>query len=179
MPSPSWLKTGYQGQVNQAFLYYTIDGATYPEGAGGIAANPATNVVPLIYQQHGANDGSNVTDWWKGTLPALGSGTVLRYKIGLLCDHRRQRLPEQRRCRRAQEENETRFQVTNFNAATAIYHPHDDYAPTLTGLTEGFHVLRTRQFLNRQAAPRSTTPAFKPLLRHAAARRRGPLSRQR
>ena len=44
---------------------------------------------------------------------------------------------------------ETRFQITGFNAATASYHPDNDYAPTLTGLTEGFHVLRTRQFLNR------------------------------
>ena len=145
-----WLKTGYQYQVNEAFLYYTIDGATYPEGSGGYAANATTQVVQLAYQQHGNNDGSNVTDWWKATLPALPSGTVLRYKVGAFSSNAGQRVPEQRGPMSPLKKlMETRFQITNFNATTATVHPHDDYGTTVTGLSEGFHVLRTRQFLNR------------------------------
>ena len=144
-----WLKTGYEGQVNEAYLYYTTDGATYPEGSGGVAGNTSTQVVQLLYQQHGNNDGNNVTDWWKGTLPAMAGGTVLRYKIGTYVSNAASVFPDNAADVALKKLMETRFQITNFNAATAVYHPHNDYAATLTGLTEGFHVLRTRQFLNR------------------------------
>ena len=53
-PVTVWLKTAYQNQVNVAYLYYTIDGATYPEGAGGYPASATTHVVQLAYQQHAA-----------------------------------------------------------------------------------------------------------------------------
>ena len=144
-----WLKTGYQYQVNTAYLYYTTDGATFPEGSSGYTANAATRVVQLAYQQHGNNDGSNVTDWWKATLPALSSGTVLRYKIGAYTTNAPSVFPGSADAVTLKKKMETRFQITGFNAATASYHPHDDYGATVTGLSEGFHVLRTRQFLNR------------------------------
>ena len=148
-PVTVWLKTAYQNQVNKTYLYYTIDGATYPEGAGGFAANSATQVLPLAYQQHGNNDGSNVTDWWSATLPALPSGTVLRYKIGAFSTNAASVFPSSADAVTLKKKMETRFQITNFNATTATFHPHDDYGATVTGLSEGFHVLRTRQFLNR------------------------------
>ncbi len=144
-----WLKTGYQGQVNTAYLYYTADGATYPEGAGGFAGNATTKVVQLLFQQHGNNDGNSVTDWWKGTLPAMTSGTVLRYKIGTYVTTASSVFPDNAADVALKKLMETRFQITGFNATTASIHPHDDYGTTITGLTEGFHVLRTRQFLNR------------------------------
>ena len=149
-PVTVWLKTGYEGQVNAAYLYYTTDGATYPEGSGGVAGNTATRVVQLTYQQHGNNDGSNVTDWWSGTLPALAAGTVLRYKIGAYNTNSSSVFPSSADAVTLKKLMETRFQVTGFNATTAVYHPDNDYGPTVTGLGEGFHVLRTRQFLNRQ-----------------------------
>jgi glycosidase len=149
VPVNVWLKTGYEGLVNQSFLYYTTDGLTYPEGSGGIAGNAATSVVPLTYQQHGNNDGSNVTDWWKGTLPAMPGGTVLRYKIGTFLSTAASVFPADAGSVALKKLMETRFQITNFNATTANIYTHDDYGPNVTGLSEGFHVLRTRQFLNR------------------------------
>ena len=145
-----YLKTGYEGQVNTAYLYYTTDGATYPDGSGGVAGNTATKVVQLLYQQHGNNDGSNVTDWWKGTLPALPAGTTLRYKIGTYVSNAASVFPGSAANVALKKLMETKFQITNFNATTAVFHPHNDYGSTTTGLSEGFHVLRTRQFLNRQ-----------------------------
>ena len=138
------MKTAYQNQVNRAFLYYTTDGATYPEGADGYAANATTKVVQLAYQQHGNNDGSNVTDWWKAMVPALGSGTVLRYKIEAYNNVAASVFPSSLEAVTLKKKMETRFQITGFNATTVNYHPHDDYGTTATGLSEGFHVLRTR-----------------------------------
>src|SRR5262249_28373772 len=43
----------------------------------------------------------------------------------------------------------TTFQVANFNATSAVLYPHNDFGATQTGLSEGFHVLRARAFLNR------------------------------
>ena len=148
-PVNVWLKTAYQYQVNVAYLYYTTDGATYPEGSSGYAANATTQVVQMAYQQHGASDGSNVTDWWKATLPALPSGVVLRYKIGAYTTNAASVFPSSADAVTLKKKMETRFQITGFNATTASYHPDNDYAPNVTGLSEGFHVLRTRQFLNR------------------------------
>ena len=43
----------------------------------------------------------------------------------------------------------TTFQINNFNPTTAKVYPNNDYAVQQTGLSQGFHVLRTREFLNR------------------------------
>ena len=144
-----WLKTGYQYQVTNAYLYYTTDGVTYPDGSGGTAGNATTKVAAMAFQQHGNPDGSNVTDWWRATLPAMSSGTVLRYKIGAYTTNAASVFPSSADTVTLKKKMETRFQVTNFNATTAVLHPHNDYGATVTGLAEGFHVLRTRQFLNR------------------------------
>lgn len=42
---------------------------------------------------------------------------------------------------------ETLFEITNFNAATSAYFPHNNWGDLATGLAEGFHVLRTKAFL--------------------------------
>ena len=60
------------------WLYYTADGDSWPEGAGGVPANPQTQALPGGYFED--NDGSS--DWWCFTLPAQPAGTTLRYKIG-------------------------------------------------------------------------------------------------
>ncbi len=80
----------------------------------------------------------------------MASGTVLRYKIGTYVSNAASVFPGSAANVTLKKLMETRFQVTNFNANTAVYHPDNDYGPTLTGLSEGFHVLRTRQFLSRQ-----------------------------
>ncbi|MBE7194923.1 MAG: hypothetical protein INR66_20910, partial [Gordonia polyisoprenivorans] len=94
-------------------------------------------------------DGGSVTDWWSGTLPALPVGTVLRYKIGALNTNAASVFPTDLNAVSVKKKMETNFQITGFNAAQAVYRPHNDYGATVTGLSEGFHVLRTRQFLGR------------------------------
>ena len=44
------------------------------------------------------------------------------------------------------------WEITNFNAATIEYRPHNDYGAYTTGLVEGFHVLRARAFLQRDGS---------------------------
>ena len=44
---------------------------------------------------------------------------------------------------------ETEFEITDFDATTAPYHVHNDHSQMATGLTEGFHVLRSRAFVGR------------------------------
>ncbi len=152
-PVTVYLKTAYQFEVNKTFLYYTTDGATFPEGAGGQPGNAATRVVPLAFVQNGNPDGSPqgfpTTDWWRGTLPALPAGTVLRYKLGAFSSNAPSVFPTDAAAVALKKKMETRFEITGFNAQTAFHHPHNDYGQTRTGLTEGFHQLRTRQFLSR------------------------------
>ena len=79
----------------------------------------------------------------------MPGGTVLRYKIGTYLNNAPSVFPADAGSVALKKLMETKFQVTNFNATTAVIHPHNDYAATITGLTEGFHILRTRQFLKR------------------------------
>ncbi|MEM9480809.1 MAG: hypothetical protein AAGA58_14230 [Verrucomicrobiota bacterium] len=41
------------------------------------------------------------------------------------------------------------FEVTDFDATTVSFRPHNDHGDVETGLEEGFHILRTRAFLDR------------------------------
>ena len=53
---------------------------------------------------------------------------------------------------------ETIFEVTNFNAGTIPYYPHNDWGRLAAGLKEGFHVLRTKALLGRAAGD---TPIYR------------------
>ncbi|MEO5916923.1 MAG: hypothetical protein ABIS50_22030 [Luteolibacter sp.] len=142
------VKTAYQFQVNQTWLYYTTDGSA-PEGSAGVPAG-TTQAVSMAFESAGADDSPTLhTDWWKGTIPPLASGTVLRYKIGSLHTVSASRFPFSVADVEVKKRMETVFQITNFNAATATVFPHDDLGERRTGLSEGFHVLRTRAFLSR------------------------------
>lgn len=144
-----WVKIGYQFQPEKAWVYYTTDGATNPEGSHGVGKG-VTQVVEMNFSFNGTNDGTAVPDWWKATLPAMANGTALRYKIGV----RRQIaappvFPFNDANIDLAERMETLFEIDNFNATTATYQVHNDYSETATGLTEGFHVLRSRAFVGR------------------------------
>ena len=141
------VKTGYQFQIDQVWLYYTTDGSA-PEGSAGTAKG-ATQVLAMAYAAHGNPDGANVTDWWTATLPALPGATVLRYKIGGLSTTAGSVFPAGPAEVDLKKRMETVFQITGFNATTAKVRPHNDYSEERTGLAEGFHVLRARAFLNR------------------------------
>ena len=142
------VKTAYQFQVDQTWLYYTTDGSA-PEGSAGVPLG-TTRAVTMPFESAGADDSPALhTDWWVGTIPAQSAGTVLRYKIGTLHTVAASRFPFSAADVDVKKRMETVFQIDGFNATTATVFPHNDLDARYTGLSEGFHVLRTRAFLNR------------------------------
>ena len=136
---------------NRVHVYYTTNGAAYPEGAGGQAGNAATRVVEAAW----VGDGADSNDWWEAAVPAMPAGTVFRYKVG---SAREQGYGGNGWdivwpggaadiARKAQMLGV--WQVTNINAATIQHRPHADYGATATGLKDGFHLVSARAFLNR------------------------------
>ncbi|HOW96433.1 MAG TPA: alpha-amylase family glycosyl hydrolase [Kiritimatiellia bacterium] len=149
------VKVGYSSTyVNRLALYYTTDGATWPEGAGGFGRG-TTKVVPLTWYANGAPDGTGTPDWWSATIPAMTNGTVLRYKVGAYREQGSDGFPwdvESPVDGASVSMKTTRmgvWQVTNINLRTVAYRPHNDWGTVSTGLVDGFHVMRSRAFLDR------------------------------
>lgn len=148
-----WVKTGNKFDANKVYLYYTVDGLTFPEAAAGQGVG-STRVAEMNWVAEDV--GNNQHDWWRAVVPAMTNGTVLRYKIGTF---RRQDgsgnapwdvvfpggAAEVGRKKNMLGE----WEITNFNARTVKYKPHFDYGTTVTGLVEGFHIARARAFLQR------------------------------
>ena len=144
-----WVKIGYQFQPEKAWIYYTTDGTSFPEGSHGVGKG-TTQVVEATYSFNGTNDGTAVPDWWKATLPPMPNGTVLRYKIGVRRGNAASPVfPFNEGDIKLAERMETLFEIDGFNATTASYRVHNDYSEVATGLKEGFHVLRSRAFVGR------------------------------
>jgi len=161
-----WVKIGYACDINKVFLYYTTDGASFPEGAGGEGIGN-TQVVELLFDSSGTPDGTGTPDWWTGTIPALPNGTVLRYKIGAFsqqggpCDPPFEVVfPTDQNAVDRKKRMLTVFEVNDFDATTVSYRPHNDFGPIVTGLEDGFHFLQARAFLERdnRAAIYNTFP---------------------
>jgi glycosidase len=150
-PVTVWVKIGYSNQAHRAFFYYTTDGATYPEGSGGTGKG-TTQVIPFAFDSYGPADGGGRPEWWKATLPALSGGTVLRYKIGLCKDDAPSLFPFSASDISIKRKMEALYAITNFNGDTVGYYPNNDYGRWAVGLEEGFHVLRSKAFLNRGGA---------------------------
>ncbi len=127
-----WVKVGYQFNINQCFIYYTTDG-TNPEGAYGVGQG-TTRAVAAGFA-------------WKGSIPAQAASKTVKYKIAL---HKRNADPIIDYAD-AKHYALTQFAITNWNPATAQIWLHNDLATNqiLTGLAEGFHILRARAFLPR------------------------------
>ena len=145
-----YAKTPKTGGV-ATWLYYTTDGNSWPEGAGGIPANPQTQVVSGGWFDSGDPD----ADWWCFTLPAQPSGTVIRYKIGA--------------ARVKNDAGETwgsiwpgggnevyqktkmmsHWTIPHLNFLTQQYHKHNDYNSWTTGFKDGYHLVTARMLLNR------------------------------
>ena len=147
-PVTVWVKVGYENEISRLFLYYTTDGTSWPEGSMGVGKN-GTQVIELSDAAAGAPDGPMVTRWWSGTLPAMAEGTELRYKIGGSREVSGPVFPFSENDFSLAERGETLFEVSGFNAETAVHHPHNDYGGLATGLEEGYHVIRTRAFVGR------------------------------
>ena len=143
VPVLLFVKVGYQFQISRCLVYYTTDGSN-PEGAYGVGQG-TTLVVQGGFAGDDATDGT--IDWWRATIPAQPSGTTVKYKISVFkgtsatiadyADAKRYAL--------------TQFAVTNWNPATAQVWVHGNLATNqvVTGLAEGFHILRARTFLPR------------------------------
>jgi hypothetical protein len=137
-----WVKVGFENQINTGFIYYTTDGSN-PEGAFGVGRG-TTQVAALCWAGEDSSD--TTIDWWKGTIPGQSSGTV-RYKIAL----HKTGIPPISDADSAKLYGQTQFAITNFNPQTALIWEHNNLNTnhTVTGLQEGFHIIRARAFLPR------------------------------
>ena len=141
-----WAKMGYAGQADKMFVYYTMDGASYPEGSGGYSLNDSTIVQPMAFSTNGTN---SAIDYWTCTLPAMDDSTVLRYKIGCYHHDAASVFPSNGDNVFWKKKMVTQFAITGFNAGSVAYYPHNDFGVQEAGLKEGFHMLRARAFLKR------------------------------
>ena len=156
-PITVWVKIGYTNQPQNAYLYYTTNGVAFPEGSAGLGKG-TTQVEPLAFDSNGAADGTGTPVWWKTTLPAMPSGTVLRYKIGVYRTDAAPWFPFSASDITMKKRMEAVYQITNFNAQAVTFYPHNDYdsRSVQTGLDEGFHVLRTETFIKRDNPTRAS-----------------------
>lgn len=150
-------KIGYAPNAQHVWIYYTTNGVEYPEGAGGVGRG-TTLIAPMTFHANGSIDGSGTSQWWKATLPAMGNGTTLRYKIGTHRKNAASLFPWSDNDIAVGRRMETQFAITNFNAGTIPHYPANDWGRMATGLEEGFHVLRTKAILKRAAGD---TPIYR------------------
>jgi hypothetical protein len=155
------VKVGYSQQINKMFVYYTTDGASWPEGAGGETVG-AAHVTEMNWATNGTPDGGGTPDWWKCALPAMTNGTVLRYKIGAFLQQNGDTnasphvpyaipFPNDDYSIYNKKSMMGLWEQKDLDLSALTYYPHNDYdTSTLsTGLVEGFHVVRARAFLER------------------------------
>jgi hypothetical protein len=130
-PVSIWVKAGYKFDANKAYVYYTTDGVSFPEGYAGLGIGN-TKVAEMLWVAE--DTGNSQVDWWRATLPALSGGTTLRYKVGL---YRRQDgsgnanwyvpFPTGAGPVAAKKQMLGEWSITGFNALTNVYYPHADY----------------------------------------------------
>jgi hypothetical protein len=154
-PITVWVKIGYTNQPQFACVYYTTNGVDYPDGSAGLGKG-TTQVATMAFNSNGPFDGTGSPVWWTTTLPEMSSNTVLRYKIGVYRTDANPWFPFATADVAMKQRMETIYQITNFNAAAAFFYPHNDYGVTQTGLDEGFHVLRTETFIQRNNPTRAS-----------------------
>jgi hypothetical protein len=143
-----WVKSGYQFQIDTCYIYYTTDGSN-PEGAFGVGKG-TTQVVEAWWIAHDSADGT--IDWWKGTIPGLPANTQVRYKVALfLGGYPQNTIGTISDADESKLYGLTQFGITNFNPTTATVWLHNDLNTnnTATGLSSGFHIVRSRCFLPR------------------------------
>ena len=166
-----WAKSNSVGGGFKAFVYYTTDGS-FPEGAGGIGRG-TTKTAELSFRHNQTPD-----DWWGSVnIPKPAVGTKFTYKIGFFKNEGTGApawWPGDAGSVAYKKMMLTTFGVADFNPETVQFFLHNDYARTpqvdkpydqwplamQTGLSEGFHVLRARAFLKRNAYPTTGKPAL-------------------
>ena len=73
-------------------------------------------MLPLAFDSNGVADGAGTPVWWTATLPAMPTGTVLRYKIGVYRIDASPWFPFSASDILMKKRMETISQITNFNA---------------------------------------------------------------
>jgi hypothetical protein len=140
-----YIKAGYEFQISRCVVYYTTDGSN-PEGSFGVGTG-TTKTVTGGFSGEDAADGT--IDWWKATIPAEDNlnGVQVRYKIALY----KANITEIADSDDNKRFGLSQFAITNFNPTTATVwlHNNRNTNDTVTGLQEGFHILRARTFLPR------------------------------
>ena len=148
-----WAKTNSVGAGFRMFVYYTNDG-TWPEGAGGVGLG-TTTAVEMHYNHNDSDNSGN--NWWGTSPPINKPAGDFRYKISMFKDTTdgtaahpvSSQFPGDSTTVTRKKHGMTTFQLTGFSPASAKVYLHNDYGVTQNGLTEGFHILRARTFLNR------------------------------
>jgi hypothetical protein len=146
-----WSKMGYAPHAHAAWVYYTTNGIDWPEGSAGVGKGN-TRVAAMTFQHNGNVDSGMQSQWWRATLPALPAGKVLRYKVSVTRLNADDIFPFSQWDHDRVKVMESLFAITNFNATAVGHYPHNDYGLYRTGLVEGFHVVRSKPFLNRGGA---------------------------
>lgn len=143
-PVDVWVKVGYEFRVTRCFVYYSTDGSS-PDGAYGIPRGTA-QVIEGTFDSDDAVDPT--IDWWRATIPGQPIGTTVKYKIGLF-KHTAAAVADYAL---AKYYGLTEFAITDWDPATAQVWLHNDLATNevVSGLADGFHILRARVFLPRQ-----------------------------
>lgn len=140
-----YVRAGYQFLVSRCYLYYTVDGSN-PEGAFGVGRG-TTQVVQGGWVNDDSTDGS--IDWWKATIPAGAhtNGAQIRYKVALYNDS----ISPISDALDAKRYGQTTHVITNFNPTTATVWLHNNLKTndTITGLKEGYHIVRAHAYLPR------------------------------
>ena len=79
--STVWVKIGYGCDVNRVYVYYTTDGQTWPEGAGGVGGRQHEGRRAVLDDQRATT--ATTIDWWARARSRRCRGQPsLRYKIG-------------------------------------------------------------------------------------------------
>ncbi len=149
-----WAKAGFSGEVNRVFMYYTTDGISWPEGAGGEGTG-STKVKEMTL-----GFTTNFQSWYTTAtpIPGVASGTVFRYKIGAYREQGYLGAPWVVRFPNSEYDINNKksmmgvWQLTNVNVSSSVYRPHNDYGMSTTGLVEGFHTISARAFLQREGS---------------------------
>ncbi len=143
-----WAKVNSVGGGYKMYVYYTTDPTYFPEGAGGVGKGN-TRVVELSYQAAQSGTGFN---WWASvTMPGDFIPGTSRYKIGVFKTGASSLWPSGQSQVDYKKQMLSTFKIENWDPATAQYHVHADYNSLTTGLREGFHVIRAKALLNRDA----------------------------
>jgi hypothetical protein len=151
------VKVGYQNEINKLFVYYTTDGQTWPEGAGG-QGQGETQVAECYWYSDDTNEVGHTATWWAATIPGLSNGVTVRYKIG---GFRQQDggsvawdvpFPSDYSSVTRKKKMMGSWEVTGIDPESVVYYPHNDWGTTTTGMVDGFHMLRARAFLQRDGA---------------------------